>query len=108
MINGQVPVLQSMAVSAKPLSFEFLTKPLLENKKAIVKLGMGAACKPCGNHLRILEDCVNLFSWYSIRSDTTTTDYGMTLGDFFGAIEFRGLKMETPEDKAWYKAFRTC
>lgn len=108
MVNGQVAVLQTMAASSKPLNFQFMTGPLLVTKKAIMKLGTGAACKPCGNHLRILEDCVNLFSWYSIPCEATTTDFGMTLGDFFGAIDIRGLKMEAANDSAWYKAFRAC
>jgi len=56
--------------------------------------------------LRVLEDCINLFSWFTIPVDATTTDFGITLGDFFGAIDFRGMKMEKPEDVAWYKAFR--
>ena len=108
MLNGQIAVFQTMDAASKPLNFQFMTGPLLVTKKAIVKLGTGAACKPCGNHLRVIEDCVNLFSWYSIPCEATTTDYGMTLGDFFGAIDIRGMKMEAANDVAWYKAFRAC
>lgn len=97
-----------MAASKKPIDMTFLTKPLLANKKDLVKLGTGAACKPCGNHLRVLEDCINLFSWFTIPVQDSSTDFAMTLGDFFGAIDFRGMKMEKPEDIAWYKAFRAC
>jgi len=58
------------------------------------------------NHIRCVEDSLNLFAWFQIPNDDKEV-YLAQLADFYGAVDFMGSKLQNEDiDKKWYRAFR--
>lgn len=58
------------------------------------------------NHMRCIEDALNLFAWFLIPNEDKDAFFAQ-LADFYGAIDFVGTKLQGNDlDKKWYRAFR--
>lgn len=57
------------------------------------------------NHIRCVEDSLNLFAWFMIPTEDTES-YMAQLADFYSTIDFMGGKLSEDLDKKWYKSFR--
>jgi hypothetical protein len=86
LLRSQEAVLATMASCSKPASIQFMANMAVEKKKAFFALGKPG--RAVGMHLRVLEDCVNLFCWFMCSEKPD--EFKESLGDFFGAIDFNG------------------
>lgn len=58
------------------------------------------------NHIRCVEDSLNLFAWFMIPTEDKDV-YMNQLTDFWSAIDFMGTKLQGDDlEKKWYRSFR--
>lgn len=103
-LKSQSAVFNTMASCSKPESVGFMLDIAKNKKKELIALEKKN--RKFMNHIRCVEDSINLFAWYQIPNEDKE-QYLAQLTDFYGAIDFMGNKMQDVDlDKKWYRAFR--
>lgn len=94
-----------MAACAKPeiAKMNVMMQIAKDNKAKMIKLERKE--RPFMTHIRTLEESANLFAWFMLV-DCKKDDFNEKLGEWFGGLDFMGMKFENKDDKAWFKAFR--
>lgn len=93
-----------MASCKKPTDFGFMVELAKTNKNKMIALEKKN--RMFMNHIRCIQDSVNLFAWFMIPNEETEA-FMAQLADFYGSIDFVGTKLQGEErDKKWYRAFR--
>lgn len=104
LFKSQSAVLNTMAACTKPENMQFMTDIAREKKNKMIALEKKN--RPFMNHMRCMEDSVNLFAWFMIPNEDKDA-FMAQLADFYGAIDFVGTKLQGNDmDKKWYRAFR--
>lgn len=103
-LKSQSAVLNTMATSKKPENMQFMSAIAGVKKKEMIALERKH--RKYMNHMRCVEDSLNLFAWFMIPTEEKEV-YFAQLADFYGAIDFVGTKLQSEEiDKKWYRSFR--
>lgn len=103
-LKSQSAVFNTMASCKKPENVGFMVAIAGNKKKEMIALEKKN--RKYMNHIRVVEDSVNLFAWFQIPNENKD-EYLAQLADFYGAIDFQGSKMQSEEiDKKWFRAFR--
>ena len=93
-----------MVTCKKPDDLQFLVAIAKDKKNKMIALEKKN--RKFMNHMRVIEDSVNLFAWFMIPNDDMEA-FMAQLADFYGAIDFIGGKLQDNDlDKKWFRAFR--
>ena len=102
--KSQSAVFNTMAICSKPADVQFMTQIARDKKKDMIALEKKN--RKFMNHIRCVEDSLNLFAWFMIPNDDKEA-YLAQLTDFYGAIDFIGTKLQNDDlEKKWYRSFR--
>lgn len=102
--KSQSAVFGTMASCKKPDNMQFMCNIAKEKKNKMIALEKKN--RKFMNHIRCVEDSLNLFAWFMIPNEEQEA-FMAQLTDFYGAIDFMGTKLQNDEnDKKWYRAFR--
>jgi hypothetical protein len=104
-LRSQSAVFNTMAACKKPEeNLGFMVAIAVNKKKDMIALEKKN--RKYMNHIRCVEDSLNLFAWFQIPNEDKET-YLAQLADFYGAVDFMGNKLQGEDiDKKWYRAFR--
>jgi len=103
-LHSQTAVLSTMAKCGKPADVQFMMAIVKEKKNKMIAIERKH--RPFVTHFRTLQDSVNVFAWFAIPDEEPDT-YINQLADFYSAVDFNGGKLNNPEDKKWFRAFRS-
>lgn len=104
-LRSQSAVFNTMAACKKPEeNLGFMVAIAVNKKKDMIALEKKN--RKYMNHIRCVEDSLNLFAWFQIPNEEKEA-YLAQLADFYGAVDFMGNKLQSEDiDKKWYRAFR--
>ena len=88
--KSQSAVFNTMASCSKPENPSFMVNIAKDKKNKMIALEKKN--RPFMNHMRCIEDSLNLFAWFLIPNEDKDA-YQAQLADFYGAIDFVGTKL---------------
>ena len=89
-LKSQSAVFNTMATCKKPDNVKFMVNIATDKKKDMIALERKN--RKHMNHIRCIEDSLNLFAWFMIPTEEKDA-FMAQLADFFGAIDFVGTKL---------------
>lgn len=103
--KSQSAVLTTMASCSKPENPQFMVNIAKDKKNKM--MAIEKKHRQFMNHIRCIEDSLNLFAWFLIPNEDKDAFYAQ-LADFYGAIDFVGTKLQNNDlEKKWFRAFRS-